>query len=65
MSKEDEKTLRDNQGPYPFNKIPVWCLMHPSDHLCAGGCWSILYDQVKENCPTCDLSRYYTNLDTN
>jgi hypothetical protein len=42
--------------PYPKEKIPKWCMMNDIEHCSVGGCWSILFDQIIENCPTCEDS---------
>ena len=40
--------------------VPSWCYMPPDEHLCAGGCWGILYGEVaqkgKEYCKTCEYN---------
>lgn len=41
-------------------KIPLWCYMHPDEHLCAGGCWGISYGNVeKEGEKYCKSCEYY------
>lgn len=56
--------LSSGKGPYPLSAIPVWCRLHPAEHLCAGGCWSILYQQFTPNCSTCEYSRYHDPTET-
>ena len=57
----DKKYFEGLVLPYSIEKIPDWCTLHPKEHACAGGCWSIYYDQldVFTKCSKCESSTNY------
>lgn len=58
---EERKRVREEppkrNRPYPTTRIPSWCCMPNDEHEVAGGCWSLLLNQVHDR-GTCDGCEY-------